>query len=481
MNALQKLRERLGQINEEIRGINATAEREERAVLTEDEEARYGELRTEREQAEARIAQLEEEERRREADAAARRQTGNEPAAVVTSEPQVYGRGSGNSYFLDVARVQLGHNSRAAALGRLERHAAELEVEIPRREEARARRAQEQIDGITAAERRAGVRVSDGFFEKRVNPNRTDGQGGYFVPPLWLIDEYIPYLRNGRPFANQVRGMDLPAGTDSINLPKVATGTKTGVQQDNGSVTSQDLTDDFVSAPVRTIAGQQDVAMQLLDQSPIAFDEIVFADLLDDYAQQCDVQCITGSGASGQLKGIDNVTGTNAVTYTDASPSVHALYTPLAQALSQLQRNRKRKDGIKFFMQGPRWWWIASSLDSQNRPLVPPSGAWNPLALMGAEDGDGPDGTVLGRPVYTDLNITETDGAGTNQDRVYAVRTQDLYLWEGTPRTRAMTEVLSGTLQVRLQVYNYVAFMPDRYASATSVITGTGLIVPTGF
>jgi len=26
-------------------------------------------------------------------------------------------------------------------------------------------------------------------FEKRVNPNRTDGQGGYFVPPLWLIDQ----------------------------------------------------------------------------------------------------------------------------------------------------------------------------------------------------------------------------------------------------------------------------------------------------
>jgi hypothetical protein len=29
-----------------------------------------------------------------------------------------------------------------------------------------------------------------------------------------------------------------------------------------------DLTDDFITAPVRTIAGRQDAALQLLEQSP---------------------------------------------------------------------------------------------------------------------------------------------------------------------------------------------------------------------
>jgi hypothetical protein len=32
-------------------------------------------------------------------------------------------------------------------------------------------------------------------------------------------------------------------------------------------------------------------------------------------------------------------------------------------------------------------------------------------------------------------------------------------------RTRVLSEVLSGTLQVRLQVYNYVAFMGNRRPS----------------
>ena len=72
----------------------------------------------------------------------------------------------------------------------------------------------------------------------------------------------------------------LPAGTDSINIPRLLTGTATGVQTaDNAPVAEQDLTDAFINAPVHTIAGQQDLAIQLIDQSPIAFDEVVFREI----------------------------------------------------------------------------------------------------------------------------------------------------------------------------------------------------------
>jgi hypothetical protein len=39
-------------------------------------------------------------------------------------------------------------------------------------------------------------------------------------------------------------------------------------------------------------------------------------------------------------------------------------------------------------------------------------------------------------------------------------------------------EVLSGTLQVRFQAYNYVAFLA-RYGQSISVVQGTGLASPT--
>jgi hypothetical protein len=41
-------------------------------------------------------------------------------------------------------------------------------------------------------------------------------------------------------------------------------------------------------------------------------------------------------------------------------------------------------------------------------------------------------------------------------------RFDEMYLWEGTPLIRVLQEVLSGTLQVRFQLYNDVAVLPQR-------------------
>lgn len=393
------------------------------------------------------------------------------PRIEVGAEPLTYMKGNRRSYFQDLANAQLRNNTEAAE--RLVRHAMEMDVEMPKREKRREEKARRELRAIDKAS----------SFEKRVNPNRTDGQGGYFVPPLWLIDEYIDLPRFGRTFANSVKNMDLPAGTDSVNVPKIATGTATGVQTaDAAAVTSQDLTDTFVTAPVRTIAGQQDVAMQLLDQSPVGFDEITFADLIADYNQKLDIQCWSGTGANGQVLGVLNVSGVNAITYTDASPSLPELYGPLMQALSQSAKNRKMMP-TAVFLTPSRWFWMASQLDGQNRPFILPEtqAPFNPVALQTGEGVEGPVGRVLQFPLMADGNIPANLGAGTNEERIVAARTSDMYLWEGGMRTRVLQEVLSGTLQVRFQAYNYAAFMPHRRPEQISIISGTGVIAPSGF
>ena len=118
-------------------------------------------------------------------------------------------------------------------------------------------------------------------FQEHRDLSRVDGSGGYAVPPAWLMNQYVELARPGRAFANLVQRQPLPGGTDSINIPKLLTGTSTAVQTaDNQPVVQQDLTDTFINAPVRTISGQQAVAIQLIDQSPIAFDDVVFRDLM---------------------------------------------------------------------------------------------------------------------------------------------------------------------------------------------------------
>ncbi len=56
--------------------------------------------------------------------------------------------------------------------------------------------------------------------------SRTEGSGGYAVPPAWLMDLYVELARPGRAFANLVQNMPLPGGTDSINIPKLLSGTR---------------------------------------------------------------------------------------------------------------------------------------------------------------------------------------------------------------------------------------------------------------
>src|SRR6185437_16884361 len=61
--------------------------------------------------------------------------------------------------------------------------------------------------------------------------------------------------------------------------------------------------------------------------------------------------------------------------------------------------------------------------------------------------------------------------AGTGGNPVYTPAItaiwDDLYLWEGELRSRTLSEVLSGTLQVRFQVYGYAASMPNRYQNSS--------------
>jgi HK97 family phage major capsid protein len=454
-------------------------------TLFEEKRAAVTKLDTEIAELNTRITELVEDEQRAANAAqilAAAGQTRNQGGAVVTSEPMTYGRSSGSSYFHDLARAQFRADHNAAE--RLQRHAAELRVELPARERRREERARAQMDEIATAEHwRDEQRAA--AFETRVNPNRTDGTGGYFVPPLWLIDEYIALPRFGRPIADSVRNLELPGGTDSINLPKVATGSSTAAQTaDGAAVSSTDITDTSVSAAVYTVAGQQDASMQLLDQSPSpGFDSIIFGDLQADLALRQDVYVIDGTGSNGQPTGILQVSSPNAITYTDASPTLPEMWIPWIQSVSQIATNRKMPATATFVIPAI-WYWGCSQLDTTNRPLLLPEqmGPFNPMALQTGAVSEGPAGRLtVGTPVILDGNIPTNKGGGTNETRIITLRTSDLYLWEGAVQTRVLTEVLSGTLQVRFQIYRYAAFMPNRLSKAISIVSGTGMIPTAGF
>jgi hypothetical protein len=491
--------------SEEFQALEAEARKSE-VDAYEGEEARFtadlapklDELRA----LDVRIAEQQVIERSRELAQNASR--GTSPSLSVTSEPLTYRQDNQkvNSYWLDLAASQIPQVRQKASgridgyQERLDRHAKEMESTIEKRSQERSSRAQAAIDN---AEREFRGRVGGAAgldanpFESRA-PNRTPGQGGYFVPPLWLVDEYIPALRPGRVAAGLCRQMPLPEGTDSINIPKVSTPTLTGIQQaDNYPVVSRDFTDTFVQANVKTIAGQEDIPIQLIEQSPgQILDQVITTDLMADYNQRVDLQVLTGNGvgaplSGGQILGIYPSTnwGATGVTWTAASPTAAGFFQVLGAMLSKTAYTRFSLADFQYLFHPRRAGWWLTATDSAGRPLVTSPG-FSPFNVQALEQSSLPfEGRVADLPfgpaAYMDANVPTTDSSGTpgggTADVGMAAIWDDVWFFEGDLRTRVLSEVLSGTLELRFQIYNYIALLV-RYGPSIVLATGSGFAAP---
>ena len=116
-----------------------------------------------------------------------------------------------------------------------------------------------------------------------------------FAPPVYLLDQWIPLARAGKPLLNLIPEAPLPQ-TMQVNVPKIASGSAVAVHvAQNTTATEVDLTDECATGNVVTLAGNQTVSLQLLTQSPVAFDSVVFGDLFAAHAQVSDYQAIYGT------------------------------------------------------------------------------------------------------------------------------------------------------------------------------------------
>ena len=331
----------------------------------------------------------------------------------------------------------------------------------------------------TKGDREATDRLSGHALATR-DINTTDTSGGDFVPPAYLVNDYIAKARAGRVTADLCSKFALPGGTDSINFPAITTGTANAAQaSQNSALQETNLVTATVTAPVTTIGGIQDVSVQLVEQSPIAFDQVIFADLAASHAQAVGNAVINGTGSSGTLEGFVNADTVNTITYTDASPTAAETVAKIADGIQQVATSRfLPADAI--VMHPRRWYALASGGDGSQRPLVVPTAqAQNTFGTSGDVVAEGPAGNILGLPVYLDPNIATNTGAGTNQDIIIISRFADAYLFEGTPKAEVFRETLSAEATVRFRLYNFVAFTAERYVGVnTSIVSGTGLVSP---
>ena len=432
-------------------------------------------------------------------------------ARAKVTEPKVYEPGSPWSFFVDAARAERNHDRDARA--RLARHERESADDEKRRSEVRARAAEVAWEAefyATPADRRAvdNYLASGGqIFEQRAL-TRTDGQGGYLVPPAWLVDSYVPPARTGTELASLFTTLPLPDKCDTVNIPKALTGTRTGPQAgDLAPSPGADLSDSFAVGRVVTVLGQQDVARSWIEQGQAAasggLDAIIYSDLQSDAGLQLDGQLWVGSNSGMQVLGLlppqttigtglavyapnSNTNATQQYSYNGGSGT--SLMTTVAQAISGVARARGK---YPTHLISHAWVYamLTAQVDQQSRPLIEPHGP-HPAPAPSPSD-NGVLGFVNGLRFIGDMNCPTSFGntgggapmmsavtgaqfgpqAGTGSyTPVLAIHAPSLYLWTGQPRVRCLSEVVAGTLQVRFQLYMYWTAMVNRY---TAITTGT--------
>ena len=159
------------------------------------------------------------------------------------------------------------------------------------------------------------------------------------------------------------------------------------------------------------------------------------------------------------------------------------LYPKLLQATAAVEAaliDQQAGDTIAV-MHSRRWYWLQSQLSSTFPLIAQPGAPFNQAGVnYGERYGSGYRGVLpSGVPVIVDNNVTTS--AGTNEDEIYFVGANDIFLWEDSNAPMMIRTDTGPTLKslgVDVVVYGYAAYTHVRRAHAQK-IAGTGLITPT--
>ena len=447
MKLLDQLVEERATISETQTGLVTRAADEERD-LTETEDTNLKDLATRAEELDTRIAELRAvqvanlEAAKLRAEVASTddtevRAVGN---VVVTNEPLTYAQENRNtSFFADMYASQTGDID---ATDRIRRHRQEMAVEYR--------------DGAVS-------------------------NFSALVVPQYLTELAAELARAGKPFANECTKLPLPQDGMSITISRITTGASAAAQTENGAGSETDIDDTSLVCDVKTIASGQQVSRQAIERGS-GVDTLIAADMAGAMAVTLEDQILNGSGSGVNLLGLTNVSGTNAITYTDGSPSVSELWPKIQDAIQQVNANRFL--GADLIVMHPRrLGFLNAALDSSNRPIILPQSNVPQNAMgTGPAAGYGNTGVqIAGIPVVTSGKVTTSSGSGGNEDEIYVVRRSDMLLFEDAsqPAFIRMEETAGMSLTLSYVSYAYyAASMGSRYPASVSVISGTGLTPP---
>ncbi len=453
MDFIQYLRDRISELRSERDAAHSAvtdvlaAPTAESRDLNETEAAAFAEARDHLAEVDTQIADLEARLdelvaiEQRHAEAAASRPTLPAGEGVIGAEARTYRPDRNHSFLADLYATSFRTGDVAGAEARMGRHNQEVAVE----------------------HRDIGVAAMAGA-----------------VPPQYLVDQFAPVARAGRPFLNSLNAMNLPLEGVSFTVPRGTTGSAGAMTAEAAAFNEQDMANTDLTSTVNLVTAAQDISRTLFMRGGPVVDQVIFPDLFAASEVALNASAVNGNGTAPQHRGILQVAGINAVTYTDASPTVAEAWPKLADAIQRINSARFMPANV-IYMHPRRWGWITAAVDTSGRPLfefstTPPQSV---IGLGQAAEYGQVVGTLQGLPVITDASIPTTLGGGT-EDVICVARSFDILYWEDDLLQFTFEQVPSTAPgQVRLAAGRFSLFTPGRYPTSISTIGGTGLAAPT--
>jgi HK97 family phage major capsid protein len=301
------------------------------------------------------------------------------------------------------------------------------------------------------------------------------------VVPQYLVNQFAPLRRAGRPTADISVNAPLPGTGMTVNLGRLTTGITSYAATEGTAVTESDPDDTLLTVSVRTVQSMWDLSKQASLRG-VGVEDQLLGDGIRSYHSLLDGQILNGDGSAPNHRGILNTSGINATTYTDASPTWAEFFPKLVAAVTAVSSNFYGSATHIVAHPSLIGCWLRA-LDTTNRPIFGPTAGnpFNAAATFDRPDYMGGGLQILGIPVVADANMPVNLGTGTNETAVIVGDFRESYLWEdngGSPLYVRFEEP-SGTNAIRTILFGFSAYSAGKYPTAFSAITGTGLITST--
>lgn len=320
-------------------------------------------------------------------------------------------------------------------------------------------------------------RVERGQYLERAAGDATTGAFAGLVVPQYLTEMYAPAVAARRPFADIMTKLPLPASGMTVNISRITTATSTALQASElAAVSATSIDDTLLTENVQTAAGQQLLSRQALDRGN-GIEDVVMNDLQRRYATTLD-STIINQATTGLLAVATDIT------YDDTTPTGAELYPKLLAGASASEAALLgQADPDVVVMHSRRWYWLSAQMTS-TWPLIANQGIPDRSAGVNYAEryGSGFRGLLPnGMAVVVDNNLPVNLGAGTNQDSIVVVPSEESFLWEdpNAPQFIRAEQPSAANLGVLLVLYGYFAYSLRRYSNSHQEITGTGLVTPT--